>query len=398
VHGRTPDLLAAAAAADARLTRLARGTAWVNGLGSGLVALGSGLCLWLVTRVGVEATAGGNLEPVLLGALALLTLAAFEPVAALPHGLLRLDDGAAAAARLEALEQRRDPAPDPEVPGPRPTGPRLEMRGGSLRHRPDGPWALQGVDLLLEPGRRVALVGESGAGKSSVAQALLRFRDLEGGVYLVGGVEARLLPGAEIRRLVGLAGEEAFLTAGSLADNLRVGDPAAGTEAVARALAAAALDEWVAALPAGLDTPVGPGGAEVSGGERRRLSLARALLAGFPILIADEPTAGLDPEAAAAVVAALVATGAGHGLLLITHGADGLEEMDEIVVLDRGRVTERGTHPDLLAAGGLYARFWETRRAAEGRGDPRPPRTQPSRLPFGTGLSGTARTGTMPSG
>jgi ABC-type multidrug transport system fused ATPase/permease subunit len=223
------------------------------------------------------------------------------------------------------------------------------------------------VDLVLEPGRRVALVGESGAGKSSVAQALLRFRDLDAGAFLVGGVAARRLPGAEIRRLVGLAGEEAFLTAGSLGDNLRVGDPAAGAEEMARALAAARLEEWVAALPAGLDTPVGPGGAEVSGGERRRLSLARALLAGFPILIADEPTAGLDPAAAAAVVAALVATGERHGLLLITHGAEGLEEMDEIVVLDRGRVAERGTHAALLDAGGRYARFWETRRAAGGR-------------------------------
>ena len=145
---------------------------------------------------------------------------------------------------------------------------------------------------------------------------------------------------------MGLAGEEAFLVAGTLADNLLVGDPGATPAAVARALAAARLDAWVAGLPAGLDTPVGPGGAEVSGGERRRLSLARALLAGFPILIADEPTAGLDPEAAAAVVAALVATGEGHGLLLITHGAEGLEQMDEIVVLDRGRVVERGTHAE----------------------------------------------------
>jgi len=367
VHGRAPDLLAAAAAADARLTRLARGAAWVDGLGSGLVALGSGLCLWLVTRVGVEAAAAGTLDPVLLGALALLALAAFEPVAALPHGLLRLDDGAAAAARLEALERRPDPAPDPAGPGPRPAGPRLELRRACLRHRSGGPWALQGVDLILEPGRRVALVGESGAGKSSVAQALLRFRDLDDGAYLVGGIDARALAGADIRRLVGLAGEEAYLTAGSLADNLRVADPGATPAAVARALAAARLDSWVAALPAGLDTPVGPGGAEVSGGERRRLSLARALLAGFPILIADEPTAGLDPPAAAAVVAALAATGADHGLLLITHGAEGLEQMDEILVLDRGRVVERGAHAGLLVAGGRYARFWETRRATEGR-------------------------------
>ncbi|MFH1329911.1 MAG: ABC transporter ATP-binding protein, partial [Actinomycetota bacterium] len=364
VHGRTPGLLAAAATADTRLTRLSRGAAWVSGAGSGLVALGSGLCLWLVTRVGLAATATGTLDPALMGALALLALAAFEPVALLPHGLLRLDDGLAAAGRLEALERRPDPAPDPADRGPAPRGCRLELRQAHLRHRPGGPWALRGVDLLLEPGRRVALVGESGAGKSSVAQALLRFRDLEGGAYLVGGVDARELAGAEVRRIVGLAAEEAFLVEGTLADNLLLGRPGASEPEVHRALAAAHLDRWVATLPAGPATPVGRGGAEVSGGECRRISLARALLAGFPVLIADEPTAGLDPAAAADVVAALIATGEERGVLLITHGAEGLEEMDEIVVLDRGAVTERGSHSSLLAAGGSYSRFWQARRAA----------------------------------
>ena len=364
--GRTPDLLAATARADARLTRLSRGAAWMNGAGSGLVALGSGLCLWLVARAGALAVAAGTLDPVLLGALALLSLAAFEPVAGLPHGLLRLDDGAAAAGRIETLEQRPEPAPDPAVPEPLPPGLRLELRGAGLRHDPGGPWALRGVDLVLEPGRRVALVGESGAGKSSAALALMRFRDLEEGEYLVGGVDARKLAGAEVRRLAGLAAEEAFLLEGTLADNVLLGRPGAGPEEVGRALEAARLGPWVAGLPDGLSTPVGRGGAEVSGGERRRISLARALLAGFPILIADEPTAGLDSDAAAGVVAALVAAGESHGLLLITHGAEGLEAMDEILVLAGGRVAERGTHAALLAAGGGYARLWQARAAPAG--------------------------------
>jgi len=361
-HGRGPDLLAAAEAADARLTRLARGAAWVNGAGSGLVALGSGLCLWLVARVGLDAATAGSLEPVLLGALALLALAAFEPVAALPHGLLRLSDGAAAAARLDDLERRPDPAPDPARPEGGALSPRLELRSAYLRHRPGGPWALAGVDLRLQRGRRVALVGESGAGKSSVAQVLLRFRDLDAGDYLIGGIDARRLPGEMVRRVVGLAAEEAFLVEGTLADNLLLGRPEATPADLRRALVDARLSGWVESLPLGLDTPVGRGGMEVSGGERRRISLARALLAGFPVLIADEPTAGLDPETAAAVVSALLAGTAEHGLLLITHGTEGLEEMDEILVLDRGRVAERGTHRDLLAAGGRYARFGEARR------------------------------------
>ena len=360
--GRTPDLLAAAEAADTRLTRLSRRAAWASGAGSGLAALGSGVCLWVVARVGLDAVSAGSLDRVALGALALLAVAAFEPVALLPHGLLRLDEGATAARRLAALEGRPDPVADPPQPGPAPASPRLELREASLRHRPGGPWALRGVDLRLEPGRRVALVGESGAGKSTVAQALLRFRELDEGAYLVGGIDARRLSGETVRRLVGLAAEDAVLVEGTLGANLLLGRPDAGPGEVSRALEAARLTQWVDALPAGLSTPVGPGGGEVSGGERRRISLARALLAGFPVLVADEPTAGLDPAAAAAVVASLLAAGKERGLLLITHGADGLEAMDEIIVLDRGRVAERGSHRRLLEEGGRYAEFWEARQ------------------------------------
>jgi len=364
VFGRSADLLTAAAAADHRLTRLARRAAWVTGAGSGLVALGSGLCLWMVARVGAEAVAAGSLDRVALGALALLAVAAFEPVALLPHGLLRLDEGTSAARRLATLESSPDPVPNPPGPGEAPAGARLELRGASLRHRRDGPWALRAVDLCLERGRRVALVGESGAGKSTVAQALLRFRELDEGTYLVGGVDARRLTGETVRSLVGLAAQDAVLVAGTLHENLALGRPGAEEDEMWRALAEARLDSWAAGLPEGLDTRVGPGGIEPSGGERRRLSLARALLAGFPVLVADEPTAGLDPEAASGVVSALLATAEERGLLLITHTAEGLEEMDEIVVLDRGRVVERGSHRELLELGGRYAAFHRARRRA----------------------------------
>lgn len=364
VYGRSAGLLAEAEAADGTLTRLSRRAAWVSGAGSGLVALGSGICLWMVTRAGLDAVAAGTMDRVLLGALALLAVAAFEPVALLPHGLLRLPEGLAAAGRLADLEERPDPVPEPAQPGPSPAGARLELRDASLRHRPDGPWALRRVDLTLGPGHKVALVGESGAGKSTVAQALLRWRDLDEGEYLVGGVDARRLPGAAVRRLVGLAAEDAALVEGTLADNLLLGRPGATPDEVREALVGARLDRWAGSLPQGLATRIGPGGDEVSGGERRRISLARALLAGFPVLVADEPTAGLDPEAAAGVVAALLAAGEDRGLLLITHGAEGLEEMDEVVVLDRGRVVERGTHTALLERRGRYTAFWEARRRA----------------------------------
>jgi ATP-binding cassette subfamily C protein CydCD len=207
----------------------------------------------------------------------------------------------------------------------------------------------------------VALVGESGAGKSSAAAALLRFRDISAGDYLIDGIDARCLRPTDVRRFVGLAGEDAHLLSATVRDNLSIADPSADDAVLIGMLEEVELGQWLASLPDGLETRIGPGGRPVSGGERRLLSLARGLLAGFPILIADEPTAGLDPETARRVVERILA--ADCGLLLITHTAEGLEAVDEIVVLADGRVAERGTHDELLAAGGLYARFWEARRA-----------------------------------
>ena len=365
------------------------------GLASGLVALGSGLCLWLVARVGLEAAAAGTLDPVLLGALALLAVAAFEPVAALPHGLLRLDDGVAAAARLEALERRPDPAPDPAVPGPqpgrRPPGTRAPPPSATA---PAGPGRCAGWTCAWSRAGGWPWSGRAGPGSPAWPRpCCASATSTRGPTWSAGWT-----PGCcrEPRSAASSAwpGRKPSSSPARWPTTSFWAVPRPAAPRCRRALAAARLEAWVASLPAGLATPVGPGGAEVSGGERRRLSLARALLAGFPMLIADEPTAGLDPEAAAAVVAALVATGKDHGLLLITHGAEGLEEMDEIVVLDRGRVAERGTHC----------------RPARRRGPLRPllggppdgdrpaARSQPSRVPSGTGLSGTASTGDEPVG
>ncbi|MCB2223606.1 MAG: thiol reductant ABC exporter subunit CydC [Actinobacteria bacterium] len=353
--GRAPGLLERAADADAALRRLSRRAAWASGLGSALVALGSGLALWLVLRVAVAASSAGALDPLLVGVLALLAIAAFEPAATLPSGLDRLGPGVAAAGRLDALAARPDPVPEPDGRGPDHLEPALVLRGAWIRHRAGADHAVRDLDLDLRPGRTVALVGESGAGKSSVAAGLLRFRDLARGTYTVGGVDAGEIPAARVRRVVGAAAEDAHLLAASVRANLAIADPDAGDDDLVAALAEVHLGDWLAGLPDGLDTPIGPGGRPVSGGERRRISLARALLARFPILIADEPTAGLDPATAAAVVDEVLSTG--RGVLLITHGTEGLDRVDEIVVLDQGRVAERGTHRQLLAAGGRYARL-----------------------------------------
>ena len=356
VAGRSADLVARAEQAAGRVAVVTRRAAWYTGLGAAAAALASGLTIWLAARAALAAAGAGRLDPLLVSAVVLLALAAFEPITALPEGLARVRAAGAAARRLAALER----APDPVPAGGRgaPAAPALRLRGAGVRAGPDGPWLLRGVDLDLRPGRRVAVVGSSGSGKTTLADVLLRLRPLDEGRFEVGGEDAAGLEPASVGRLAALADEEAHLVDGTIAGNLRIGRPEATDDEITAALEAVGLGGWLGGLPAGPETRVGPRGAFVSGGERRRLALARALLADRPIVIVDEPAAGLDHDTARAVIGTVVSATTGRGLLMITHDATGLEQMDEILVLADGRVVERGAFGDLRSAGGPFATWY----------------------------------------
>jgi ATP-binding cassette, subfamily C, bacterial CydC len=232
-----------------------------------------------------------------------------------------------------------------------------------VRYEPDEPRALDGLDLDLPPGRRVALIGPSGAGKSTAAAVLLRFRDPVGGSVTLNGADLASYGSDAIRTVVGGCPQDPHIFDASIRDNLRLARPGATDAELADAAARARLLPWIQSLPRGWDTPVGTHGAAMSGGERQRLALARALLADPAVLILDEPTAHLDPQARAALTADLLALTAGRATLLITHELEGLDQVDEIVVLDHGQVAQRGTHEQLIRVSGLYRQLHETPRS-----------------------------------
>jgi len=336
--------LASVEGTDGALTRLARRRALAAGGASAVVVVCAGAAVVGVLAAGVAAVHGKHMEPAMLAVLPLAALGAFEPVAALALSALRTGDVVAAGRRLLALEAVEVPVVDPVDPQPVPDGPLgVALGGARLRYGPDLPWALADLDLAAEAGRRTAVVGASGAGKSSVVNVLLRYWPLSEGTATVGGADLEHLSQADVRRAVALVDQDAHLFPGTIADNVTLARPSAAGDEVAEAIRLAQLEGWVATLPDGLETPVGERGAQVSGGQRQRIALARALLTGAPVLVLDEPTAGLDAPTAAALLRDVLAASEGRTVLLVTHRDEDLAGFDRVVVMEHGRAV--GTLP-----------------------------------------------------
>jgi len=361
-YGAADAAVAHADSIDAELTRLEGRTAAASALGAGLMSAVTGLTVWAVLLLGVAATGTGALSRVPLAVLTLTALAAFEAVTALPAAAIQLGQARVAADRIAAVTDAPDPVREPHRPRALPTGPfGVQLSDATVVYGPGQPPALDGVSLDLPPGRRVALVGANGAGKSTVAAVLMRFCELTAGTALLDGYELASYAADDVRSVVGGCPQDPHLFDASIRDNLRFARPDATDDELAAAAARARLLPWIASLPQGWDTPVGTHGAAVSGGERQRLALTRAFLADPPLLILDEPTTHLDPPTRRALTNDLLHATEGRTVLLITHELDGLDRVDEIVVLDGGKVVEQGTHQQLRHAGGRYQRLWEER-------------------------------------
>lgn len=333
VYGAEERTLERVAKADRELDRLARRDAFAGGLAEGLGILVAGLTVVGVLAVSVQAHHAGPLDRVLVAMLALLAVASFEAVSGLPSAARELATALASGRRVLELVDRTPTVLDPALQLDPPREAAVALEGVTARYESTAPAVLSDFDLRLDPGRRIALVGPSGAGKTSVTNLLLRFLDPEEGRVTLADHDLREYRQEDVRATFALAGQEAHVFDSTIRANLLLASPGASEADLRLALRRARLDDWVASLPEGLDTPVGEDGSKLSGGQRQRLTLARALLSDAPVLVLDEPTAHLDPETAEAVVADAFDAAGDRSVLLITHRSEGLELVDEVVAL-----------------------------------------------------------------
>jgi ATP-binding cassette subfamily B protein len=324
--------------------------------------------LLVVLAVGIWLVAGGVVEPAWLLVALLIGTLPVESILPLMYLSNHVNDSKAGAARIASVLALPE-MPEPAHPRP-PRDGSVRLRGvtfgyGADRERP----ALDGVDLHVPAGTVCALVGPSGSGKSTLARLVARFHDVGSGSVEVGGVDVREIGTPALLRHVALVFQDPFLVDDTVAENIRLGRPeATEAEVEAAARAAGAHDFIVSELSDGYATHVGERGGLLSGGQRQRVTIARAMLVDAPIVVLDEATAFADPETEAQIQESIAALTRGRTVIVIAHRLATVAGADQIAVLADGRLAERGTHTELLAAGGRYARMWEHHERARAWG------------------------------
>jgi ATP-binding cassette subfamily C protein CydCD len=355
--GRQDDRNRSIELTGADYARLQRRMGWIGGLNDGLGVLLTNLALWSVLVLAIPRVTVGEIPGVALAALALMTAASFEAVTPLPLAAQLLGSSLEAAQRLFDVVDAEPAVREPvKAASAEPGKGQVAFRDVSFGYG-EG-LALNGINFQLDEGRSLAIVGPSGAGKSTLVNLLLRFWDYEQGEIMLAGRPLKSLAEDEARRKLAVVAQNAYFFNATIRQNLLLADPKATQAQIEAAAQKAQIHDFIAGLPKGYETWIGEQGLRLSGGERQRLAIARALLKDAPILVLDEPTANLDPLTERALMDALFAAMQGRTTLMITHRLVGLERFDGILVLDHGRIVERGSHAGLLAQNGLYRQLW----------------------------------------
>ncbi|WP_295608861.1 thiol reductant ABC exporter subunit CydC [uncultured Lamprocystis sp.] len=323
-----------------------------SGINQGAVGLCANLSLWTLLWLAIPLVADGRLAPPQLAMLALFTLASFEAVAPLPLAFQQLGRTLAAARRLFAIVDARPAVEEPAGPSPRPDRFDLHIADLGFSYPGVATPALDGLSLDVPQGGRVAIVGASGSGKTTLFNLLLRFWTPDRGTIRLGGHDLAQYRGDDLRRYVTLVSQHTHLFDLSIRDNLLIAAPDASPARLEQACRVAQIHDFIAGLPEGYDTWAGETGVRLSGGQARRIAIARALLRDAPVLLLDEPTEGLDGETEQALMESLGRLMAGRTVILITHRPVGLDWADQVLVMDQGRVLARGDASVIAGATG----------------------------------------------
>lgn len=349
-------------ALDHKLGRVQGRMALITGLQNALGDLMMSLAMLAILVLAIPLVARGEVPGVYLAFLALVILGSFEAVQPLGVAFQFLGRSVRAGERLFEIVDAEPEVTDPADPLPPPEESNLEFDRVSFSYNAGEAPVLEDISFALEPGKRIAVVGPSGAGKSTLVNLILRFWDPTSGQIRLGGRDVRGYALVDLRDLIGVVSQDTHVFNDTLRGNLLLAKPEASDADLRRVMARAQLSGLVERLPQGLESPLGEQGLKLSGGERQRLSIARTLLKDAPLLVLDEPTANLDPATEHELLDATYELMRNRTTLVITHRLVRMENMDEILVLDRGRIVERGTHEELAREGGLYHRMYEVQK------------------------------------
>ena len=316
------------------------------------------LTLWFVLLTAIPLVRSGEIDGVFLAVITLITLSSFEAVSPLGLAAQKLSSSLEAGRRLFELENEKAETIQPERPLKLPNEFNIRIENLSYQYAPLSPLVLKNVDLQINYGEKIALVGPSGCGKTTLVNLLLRFREFSSGSIQINDHEIKNFDAQAVRSQFGLVSQTSYLFSSSIRENLLLGNQQASQNELHQTLQKVNLSSWIEGLPQGMETWIGENGSQISGGERQRILIARALLQNSVLTIFDEATANLDPISAKAILLTVLKNYQNKSLLWITHHFSGLENFDRIYVMQAGRIIESGTHASLLKADGLYQNMW----------------------------------------